>query len=154
MAAETVNLHLKLPPLGKKPWKSDWDTNFTILDQQVGGLTVDGSVPAKVAETILGSALTPFVQSVSGDLATAAVIPAGESHEIRVDHTLDVVFDIPLSPIFTTPSTDVNVVLLGDRYALNNDEYGGVFLVRVENHATTDLNGADVSWIRKGLKFT
>lgn len=150
----TVNLHLKLPQLGKKPWKSDWDFNFTLLDQIVGGLTVDGSVPAKVAETILGSALTPFVQSVSGDLAGAAPIPAGEAREIRIDHTGDIVFDIPLEPIFTVPSTDINIVLLGDRWVLNNDEYGGVFVVRVENHSTSVLNGINVSWLRKGLKFT
>lgn len=148
----TANMKFKLPQLGKKPWKSDWDTNWTIADQVLGGLTVDGSVHAKIADAIPGSALTPFIQTVSGDLSAAAPIPAGETHEMRVDHSADLIFDIPSDPIFLVPSTDVNVVLLGERQALSDTETGGVFTVRIENHSDSTVNGSDISWQRKGLK--
>lgn len=150
----TINLGLKLPQLGKKPWKSDWDFNWTLIDQILGGLTIDGSVVAKVAETIQGSALTPFITTVSGDLSGVTSVAAGESSEYRVDHTSDVIFDIPLAPIFTVPSTDINVVLLGERQALNASEYGGVFVVRIENHSDAVVAGADISWMRKGFKIS
>jgi hypothetical protein len=149
----TTNLKLHLPQLGKKPWKSDWDFNFTKMDQIIGGLTIDGSVHAKIADTILGSAITPFIQSVTGDLTGSSAIPAGETHEIRIDHSGDIVFDFPLEPIFTAPG-DVNCVCIGDRNALNATEYGGVFVVRIENHSLATVNVGDVSWLRKGLKLS
>lgn len=149
----TTNLKLRLPQLGKKPWKSDWDFNFTKLDQIIGGLTVDGSVCAKCAETIDGTAIIPFIQSVTGDLTGMTSIPAGETNEVRIDHTADIIFDFPLEAIFTAPG-NVNCVLLADRNALDASEYGGVFSVRVENHSGSTVNGSDVSWLRKGLKLS
>jgi hypothetical protein len=149
----TANLKLHLPQLGKKPWKSDWDFNFTKLDQIIGGLTIDGSVCAKCAETIHGDALVPFIQSATGDLSGASAIPAGETHEVRIDHSSDIVFDFPLEPIFTAPG-NVNCVLLADRNALDATEYGGVFVIRVENHSDSTVNAGDVSWLRKGLKLS
>ena len=149
----TANLKLHLPQLGKKPWKSDWDFNFTKIDQLLGGLTIDGSVCAKCAETIDGTALVPFIESATGDLTGIAAIPDGETHEIRVDHSADVVFDFPLEPTFTVPG-GCNLVLLYERNALDATEYGGVFVVRIENHSGGVVNGGDISWLRKGLKLT
>lgn len=148
----TTNLKLHLPQLGKKPWKSDWDFNFTKLDQVIGGLTVDGSVHAKVADSIPGSALVPFIQSVTGDL-TGATIDAGETREYRVDHTADIIFDFPLEPIFTAPG-GVNLTLLQERNALDATEYGGIFKVRVENSTDTPVLGSDIVWLRKGFKLS
>lgn len=148
----TINLNLRLPQLGKKPWKADWDFNFTRIDQILGGLTIDGSVPAKVAETVLGGALTPFIDSVSGTLSGAASIPDGDTHEIRVDHSADLVFDLPIEPIVTAPG-GVNCVLLAERNTLNATEAGGVFVLRVENHSGSTVAGADIAWLRKGLKL-
>lgn len=150
----TANLKLKLPQLGKKPWKSDWDFNFTLLDQLIGGLTVDGSVHAKIADSIPGSALAPFIQVITGDLTSIPTIPAGETKEIRVDHTADKIFEVPCDPIFTTPSVDINTLVLGDRSGLTSSEYGGVFVVRVENHSESDISGSDITWMRKGFKIS
>lgn len=149
----TTNLKLHLPQLGKKPWKSDWDFNFTKLDQVIGGLTVDGSVHAKIADSIPGSALVPFIQSVTGDLDGMSTLAAGETTEVRVDHTSDIIFDFPLEPIFTAPG-GVNIFVLCERNALSAAEYGGVFKIRVENHTDSPLLGTDVSWLRKGLALS
>lgn len=148
----TTNLKLHLPQLGKKPWKTDWDFNFTKLDQIIGGLTVDGSVHAKVADSIPGTALAPFIQSATGDLSGISDIGAGETHEIRIDHSTDIVFDFPLAPIFVAP-TDVNCLAIYERTTLNATEYGGVFVVRIENHSALPVAGTDVTWLRKGLKL-
>lgn len=149
----TINYKLKLPQLGKKPWKTDWDFNFTKVDQLLGGLIIDGSVHAKVADSIDGSSLEPFIQSTTGTLAGASDIPAGETHEIRIDHSGDMVFDLPLTPIFTVPD-DVNCLLIADRSALDANEYGGVFVVRVENHSGSTVAAGDIAWLRKGLKIS
>lgn len=149
----TTHLNLHLPQLGKKPWKSDWDFNFNTLDQILGGLTVDGSVCAKCAESIQGTAISAFIQSVTGDLAGAPAIPPGETHEIRVDHSADIIFEVPLEPIVTAPG-NVNCSLMRERNALTTAEHGGVFIIRVENRSGSGVNGDDISWLRRGLKLT
>jgi hypothetical protein len=149
----TANYKLHLPQLGKKPWKSDWDFNFTKIDQLLGGLIIDGSVCAKCADAIDGGAISAFIETTDGSLAGAGDIPAGETHEIRIDHSGDKVFDFPLDPIFTVPG-DVNCILIGDRNALDATEYGGVFVVRVENHSGDTVAVADIAWLRKGLKLS
>lgn len=149
----TTHLNLRLPQLGKKPWKSDWDFNFNLIDQILGGLTVDGSVCAKCADSISGAALTPLIQSVTGDLSGAPAIPAGETHEIRVDHTGDIIFDIPLEPIFTAP-TNVNCSLMRERSALTTAEHGGVFVVSIANRSGAQVTTDSISWLRRGLKLT
>jgi hypothetical protein len=150
----TVNYKLRLPQLGKKPWKSDWDNNFTKIDQLLGGLIIDGSVCAKCATSIDPTAISAFIESTTGDLTGAASIPAGETAEIRIDHSADIVFDFPLDPIFLAP-VGVNCILVGDRtVALNASEYGGVFVVRVENHTGSTLLVTSVTWLRKGFKLS
>lgn len=149
----TTNLKLRLPRLGKKPWKSDWDFNFTKVDQIVGGLTIDGSVCAVCAETIHGTALVPYIQMITGDLSGISPILPGETREFRVDHTTQMVFDLPSSPIFDPPA-DVNVIVLADRGVLTATEYGGVFYVRVENRSSSSVSGTALSWMRKGLKIS
>lgn len=149
----TALLKFRLPQLGKKPWKSDWDFNWTKIDQLLGGLTVDGSVCAKCAETIDGGALVPLIETITGDLTGIAAIPDGETHEIRIDHTSDMIFDFPMDPIFTVP-TGCNLLLLAERNALSSTELGGIFVVRIENHSGSTVNGGDISWLRKGFKLS
>jgi len=146
----TVNLKLKLPRLGKKPWKREWDFNFTLLDQKVGGI-LDGSIAAKRAETIDPTALVPYIQSVSGTLS-GVIVPSEEVREVRMDHSSTMVFDLPLNPIFVVP-INVNIVLLGDRASLSASEYGGIFIVRIENHSNSSVDGATINWTRKGIKL-
>jgi hypothetical protein len=40
---------------------------------------------------------------------------------------------------------------VGDRTALDDGEYGGIFVVRIENHSESDVNATDVTWLRKGF---
>ena len=156
----TTLLHLVLPRLGKKPWHNDWYFNFRTIDQILGGMWNGDLVNpcAKCADAVNGGAITPFIQSVEGDLSGAASIPAGETHEIRVDHSTGIdgkVFDVPLEPIISVPNQNVNAVLLADRaVGLDATEYGGVFVIRIENHSDSTVNGADITWKRKGLVLT
>lgn len=148
----TVNLKLRLPRLGKKPWKSDWDFNFTKIDQLLGGLVIDGSTCAVCAQTIHSTALDPYIISITGDLGSVT-IPAGETREYRVNHSSLATFRLPSDPIFTAP-TNVNVVILAERNALTAFEYGAVFHVRIENRSDTDVSGTLLTWMRRGIVIT
>lgn len=139
------------PRLGKKPWKTDWDFNFLKLDTDVGGL-IDGTIPAGRALRVFGSAVSAFIYVATGDLG-AASIPAGEVQEIFVDHTASVIFDLPAAPAFS-PIADVHFVLLGELVSTNDTNYGGTFIVRVENYSASTVLGVSILWRRKGLKFS
>lgn len=147
----TPNRGLRLPALGKKPWKSDWDFNFEQLDGDIGDI-LRGTLTVGEAASIQPGALTPFITSVSGDLGAISV-PDGEIQEFSVDHSVQVRFDIPAEPIFIVPA-GVTIVLLGNRSGLTFDAYGGTFQVRVENFSGSSLSGASVNWQRKGWKIT
>ena len=151
----TSILKLVLPQLGRKPWKKDWDKNFKTLDQYVGGglyIANDDTVHAFVADTVLGSAISSFVVTLTGSLDPAS-IPTGETHEIRVD--TGTTLDFPLPPIFDLSSLpDVNAIILADRLDLTDAEEGRFFAVRIENHSAGTVAGSALSWRRKGLVLT
>lgn len=140
------------PRLGTRPWKNEWDYNFTKLDSDVGGL-LDGTLNAKNAENVVGIWYAAHTTQVSGDLNTGGLIADGTSQDIRVDHSADVIFDLPCEPIVEITLGGVHATLLADRQNLTNGEYGGGFVVRVENTSGADIDPAFLTWTRKGWKF-
>jgi len=124
------------PPLGKRPWKREWDFNWGLADSKIGALndsvaTLQGATP----------------DTITGDL-TGFTIPSGIL-DIEVDHSATRIFAEPLAPIFSV-GTGVRVIMLGDRPDLTDTSYGGFFRIRVENSTSSDVDGATIGWARKG----
>ena len=145
----TPKLGLLRPPLGKKPWKEDWDFNFLKLDNIVGGL-VDGTVQA--GDTILIGGKTPaqLVQTVSGTLAGIDVLD-NTVRQVEIDHSTDVVFDSPSAPRLVVPS-GVRSVVVGDSESLSSTAYGGTFRISIENSSGATVSGVNITWRRSGYK--
>src|SRR5437773_6476687 len=86
-------LGLHRPPLGKRPWKKDWDQAMGILDAKIGTL-ID-----QVATLQSGGAGDPTV-TITGDL-TGVTIATGTSEDIEVNHSDTKIFSFQLEPIFS-----------------------------------------------------
>lgn len=149
--AKTPNRGYELPVLGKKPWKTDWDTNFTKVDSDVGGL-VSGTTPAGKANTIAGAALSTFVQTISGTL-TSNTVPDGTTLDLVVDHSGTKIFDVPCSPIFINVPSNVTVYITGTRTGSTSADLGGKFSIQVANNSGSSINTSVISWYRKGIKI-
>lgn len=140
------------PKLGKRPWKSEWDTNWLKADNDIGGL-IDGSIPAGAASEVTGTWYVAHILQLSGTLDIGGLIDDGVHQDIRVDHISAGVFDLPGEPIFTITTPSVHAVLLYERSLVSVNERGGVFVVRIENNSGSSFDPSTVTWSRKGWKF-
>jgi len=73
MATYTTNLNLYNPALGEIGWKSEWDTNFSILDTSIGTyLNADGSFKDATAKAIPFSSVGFTATNVKDAIIEAA----------------------------------------------------------------------------------
>jgi len=139
------------PPLGKKPWKSDWDFNFLKLDNDVGGM-IDGTI-AVGNSTRFGNKLpADYIQSTTGDLSGIDFLD-NQIRIVKVDHSASIVFDLPSEPIFVMPTSGIRAVMQGERDSSSDTNYGGTFYVGIENSTGSTISGVLITWKRKGFKL-
>jgi hypothetical protein len=146
----TPNRGFILPAIGTRPWKAIEDFNWRKADADLGGL-INGTIPAGVAASVVPTAITPYVLSVTGTLS-GTIFPASGVLDVLVSHANAVVFDVPASPIFQVPA-GVSCIMLGNLTDTSNASYGGTFAVRVQNNNSANVDGATISWRRKGLRL-
>lgn len=137
------------PPLGKKPWKEDWDYNFLKLDNDVGGI-VDGSIAIGNATRFANKLPSEYVGSITGTFTGVSFFD-NQIRVVKVDHSGDVIFDVPSDPVFVV-SSGIRVIPEGNRDGTTDIDYGGIFFVRVENSSGSTVDGSTIAWKRKGFK--
>lgn len=145
----TSKLGLFRPRLGKKPWKREWDFNFSLLDDRVGGI-LDGTYTVGKAAAIEPTALIAAIVEITGNLSPNS-FPNAVSTDIEVDHTSSAVFAMPASPIFLVTG-GVKIIQLLDRTTLGTNDYGGKFRIRVENNSGGTVAGSTITWARRGIR--